>query len=291
MPSKAESQAAMEVQRPPDHLPLSPPVEPAPLATTDTPPLSFEGFVEAVSTGKMSADAVEKLTDVFLKVQAARAEQDYNVAFAAFRRECPPPPRKHVREWKKARDEGTGFTTYYADTETILRTVSPVLAAHGLCISFGDADLKETKGAMLLIEHCRCSHVGGHFETASSPMPLESASPAMSAQDRFDAASTRARRQALQKVLGIWTEGYTPGTDAEPEPPAPSPLLTEEQRQHIVKLAGEVKQNRDDLLKWWGVSKNEKTGNREIAEATQDRYLAAVDFLNRKLAEQTKGTQ
>lgn len=285
MVTDAESKAAMDCQAP-LVAPVTPHQPPTPLATTDVAPLSFEGFVQAVSTGKMSAEAVEKLTDVFLKVQSARAVQEYNVAFAAFRKECPPPPRKHVREWKKARDEGTGFTTYYADTETILRTVSPVLAKHGLCISFGDADLKETKGAMVLIEHCRCSHVGGHFETASSPMPLESASPAMSAQDRFDAASTRARRQALQKVLGIWTEGYTPGTDAEP--PAPSPLLTTQQREHIVDLCGEVKQNWGDLTKWWGIE--EVDGAREFKYATQDKYEAAVKFLEQKKQQQGKGT-
>lgn len=273
--SDAESKAAMEVYKP---------VEPTPLATTDVQPLSFEGFVQAVSTGKMSAEAVEKLATVFLKVQDHNAVQQYNVAFAAFRKECPPPPRKHVREWKKAKTEGTAFTTYYADTETILRTVAPVLAEHGLCISFDDAELNGN----VLTECCRCSHVGGYSRTAKSPMPLESASPAMSAQDKFDAASTRARRQALQKVLGIWTEGYTPNTDAEPEPPAPSPLLTEQQRQHIEKLGKEVGQNWDDLLEWWEIEKVE--GVRSLNRATQDKYAAAVKFLEQKKRERTEGT-
>ncbi len=281
------SDAPMELQKPANVAPSLPVnLVPTPLATTDVQPLSFEGFVQAVSTGKLSAEAVEKLANVFLKAQDHTAIQQYNVAFAAFRKECPPPPRKHVREWKKAKSEGTAFTTYYADTETILRTVAPVLAAHGLCISFDDADLTGN----VLTECCRCSHVGGYSRTAKSPMPLESSSPAMSAQDRFDAASTRARRQALQKVLGIWTEGYVPGTDAEPPAPVSSPLLTNEQRQHIADLCGKVGQNWDDLLKWWGIE--EVKGVREFKDARQDKYDAAVEFLNRKVREQqAKGTK
>jgi hypothetical protein len=269
--SDAESKAAMDLQAP-----VTP--VPTPLATTDVAPLSFEGFVQAVSTGKMSAEAVEKLAGVFLKVQDHNAIQQYNVAFAAFRKECPPPPREHVRSWKKAGDSGAGFKTYYADTETILRTVSPVLAAHDLCISFDDGELDGN----VLTECCRCSHVGGYSRTAKSQMPLESASPAMSAQDRFDAASTRARRQALQKVLGIWTEGYTPGTDAEPEPPTPSPLLTEKQRQHIEALVEETGADWSKVLGWWKVA--------NLNEACQDKYEAAVRSLEWQKQQRTEGT-
>lgn len=268
----------MELQRPV----VAPVVaeQPAtPLAKTDVQPLSFEGFVEAVSTGKMSAEAVEKLTDVFLKVQAARAEQEYNRAFAEFLRECPSIPRNRIRRWKSATDKGVGFTTYYANAEDIMRAIEPCLLKHGFSISFDDQELKPN----ILVEHCRCSHVGGHSRSAPCHMPLESSSPAMSAQDKFDAASTRAKCGALRKILGLWTaqSSTSDGAD-EPPPPAPSPLLTEQQRGHIADLAGAVNQDWDDLLKWWGVP--------NFADATQDKYKAAVKFLEQKKQQQTKGT-
>ena len=265
MPSKSE--AAMELQKP---------VEPTPLATTDAPPLSFEGFVQAVSTGQMSAEAVEKLTDVFLKVQAARAEQEYNRAFAEFLRECPSIPRNRIRTWKSANDKGVGFTTQYANAEDIMHAIEPCLLKHGFSISFDDQELKPN----ILVEYCRCSHVGGHSRSAPCHMPLESSSPAMSAQDRFDAASTRAKCGALRKILGLWTAQSSNQGDGG-EPPAPSPLLTEEQRQHIADLAGAVDQNWDDLLRWWKVP--------NFADATQDKYEAAVKFLGQKKQQQTKG--
>lgn len=265
MPSKAEVDAAIELHRPP---------KPTPLAKTDALP-PFEAIVERLAG--MSPEAVEKLLTVYRELKADKAEEAYNAAFAAFQEECPRIPRT-----SKVNISTSGVAYNYANVEKIMETIGPVLAANGLSVSFEDTKVENN----MLTATCRCSHVGGHSREASFSVCIETKA-GMSPQQKYGAAATYAQRRALSQRLGLWTGD--PDHDGG-EPPTSSPLLTEQQRQHIVKLAGEVKQNWDDLLKWWGVPKNEKTGNREIAEATQDRYLAAVDFLNRKLAEQTKGT-
>jgi hypothetical protein len=126
----------------------------------------------------------------------------------------------------------------------------------------------------MLTAKCRCSHIGGHSRVSSFAVPTETRA-GMSPQQKFGAAATYAQRRALSSVLGLWTGD--PDTDCA-DPPAPSPLLTEQQRKHIDELGTEVNQNWDDLYRWWGIS--------NLAEATQDKYAAAVKILE---AKKTKG--
>lgn len=262
MLSKAEVDAAIELRRPP---------KAAPLATTDALP-PFEAIIERL--GGMSPEAVEKLLAVYRELKADKAEQAYNIAFAAFQAECPTIPR--TKTAKIASSKGTGFSYDYADIETIMRTVRPVLVKYGLSVSFDSEQFDEK--ARTLTATCRCSHVGGHSQVTSFPVPTES-SAGMSPQQKHGAASTYAKRRALSDRLGIWTGD--PDHDGG-EPPAPSPLLTEEQRQHIEGLVKETGADWGLFLKWWGVP--------NLGDACQDKYAGAVRELERKKQQQTKGT-
>lgn len=252
--SEAESEAAMEVYAPP---------KAAPLAKADALP-PFETIIERL--GGMSPEAVEKLLAVYRELKADKAEQAYNIAFAAFQAECPTISRTQTA--KIVSNKGAGFSYNYADIETIMRTVRPVLVKYGLSVSFDSEEFDEK--TRTLTATCRCSHVGGHSAVTSFPVPTES-SAGMSPQQKHGAASTYAKRRALSDRLGIWTGD--PDHDGG-DPPAPSPLLTEEQRQQITDLVGEVNQNWDDLLRWWGVP--------NFSDARQDKYKAAVTFLELK---------
>lgn len=265
MPSKAnkmtESKAAMELQAP---------VAPTQLATTDALP-SFASIVEAVSGGKVSPEAVEKLLAVYRELKADQAEEAYNAAFAKFQEECPTIPR--ARTAQIATRSGAAFSYDYADVETIMETIGPALAIHGLSVSFEDTKVESN----MLTATCRCSHIGGHSRVSSFSVPTETTA-GMSPQQKYGAAATYAQRRALSSRLGLWTGD--PDHDGG-EPPATPEKLTQEQREHIAKLAGEINQNWDDLLRWWGVP--------NLADACQDKYEEAVRNLERKKQQQTKG--
>jgi hypothetical protein len=259
--SDAESEAAVELYRPPKD---------APLATTDALP-SFSSIVEAVRGGQLSADSVEKLLAVYRELKADKAEEAYNMAFKAFQEQCPKIPRN--RKADIVTKQGGRIKYTYADIEMTMETIGPVLAKHGLSVSFDDSTIEGN----MLTAACRCSHVGGHSRVSKFTCTTDTTA-GMSPQQKAGNAATYAQRRALNQRLGLTTGD--PDHDGG-EPPAPSPLLTEQQRQHIADLCGEVGQNWDDLVRWWQVP--------NFADATQDKYAAAVKFLEQKKQQQTKG--
>jgi hypothetical protein len=257
MPSDAETKAAIEVQRPP-----------TPLMKVDALP-SFESIVQSVAGGQLTADGVATLMEVYLKRQDQLAEQAYNAAFAAFQQQCPKIPRT-----SKVKISNAGIAYSYASVETIMDTIGPVLAANGLSVSFEGT---KVEGNMLTAT-CRCSHVGGHSRVSSFAVTTDSKA-GMSPQQKYGAAATYAQRRALSGRLGLWTGD--PDHDGG-EPPAPSPLLTEQQRQHIERLVNEAGAEWSKVLGWWKVA--------NLNEACQDKYEAAVRSLEwQKKQRQTKG--
>lgn len=256
----SKSKAAMDLQAPSKQAPT-------PLATMDTLP-SFESIVEAVGKGTLSADGVATLMEVYLKRQDQLAEQAYNVAFAAFQAECPDIPRT-----QKVKISNAGIAYNYADIETIMETIGPTLATHGLSVSYEDSKVESN----MLTATCRCSHIGGHSRQSSFSVCIDTKA-GMSPQQKYGAAATYAQRRALSSRLGLWTGD--PDHDGG-EPPAASPLLTEEQRKHIDFLVKETDTNWDNLMRWWKVP--------NFSDACQDKYEAAIQFLNQRKQQQTKG--
>lgn len=256
-PSNAETKAAMEVYKPPGEL-----------ATTDRLP-PFESIIERL--GGMAPEAVEKLLAVYRELKADKAEEAYNVAFAAFQADCPEIPRNRAAKFVTSGGGSVNYT--YADLEQTMRTIRPVLEAHNLSVSFDDS----TVDGSMLTAICRCSHIGGHSCVSRFTVTIESKA-GMSPQQKYGNAETYAHRRALNSRLGLTTGD--PDTDGA-SPAEPSPLLTEQQRQHIADLAGKTKTDWDSLLRWWGVP--------NFADACQDKYEAAVRFLNQRKQQQTKG--
>lgn len=268
----AQNAAAMELHRP---LATVPPAAAAPLATTEALP-SFGSIVEAVKGGGMSSDDVAKLLSVYRELKADQAEQAYNVAFAKFQKDCPVIPRSSTAKIKVASEKGAGFAYSYADIETIMRTIGPVLIENGLSVSF-DGSTMDDKNR--LVATCRCSHIGGHSRTSSFPVTTES-SGGMSPQQKYGAAATYALRRAISQCLGLWTGD--PDHDGAAEPPAPAELLTGPQKQKITALVAETGADWNRFLDWWGIA--------NLGDALQDKYKEAIRFLEAKRHYQGKAT-
>lgn len=261
--TEAETKAAMELQRPLEHVAT-------PLATIDVLP-SFASIVEAVKGGGLSPDDIAKLLSVYRELKTDQAEQAYNMAFACFQGECPEIPRARMADI--VTKSGARIKYTYADIETIMRTIGPALAKHGLSVSFDDSVVEGN----MLTAVCRCSHVGGHSQVSRFSVTTETTA-GMSPQQKYGNAATYAQRRALNQRLGLWTGD--PDHDGG-EPPAPAEKLTDVQQAYISKLVEEVGQDWDALLRFFGVA--------NLSEATQDKYAEAVRGLEQKRAQQTKG--
>lgn len=269
--TELENERAMELQRPLEQVPTQ-------LAITAQALPSFETVLEAVASGQISPEGLAKILDVYRALKTDVAEQEYNTAFRAFQEECPTIPRKSTAKIPTRKGTG-GFSYDYADVETIMRTIGPVLSKHGLSVSFDAADYNPT--TKILTATCRCSHIGGHSRTSSFPVTTET-DAGMSAQQKFGAAATYAQRRALSAGLGLWT-GDPDHDGGEPPPPREPPKrLTEEQADRITELVQEVGQDWNKLLAWWGIP--------NFDEACDDKYEAAIRFLRQKKQQQQQQT-
>lgn len=225
-------------------------------------PPSIETIIQtAVQAGRTGAE-LKELLDVYERVQAKRAENLFNEAFAAFQSACPAIPRS--REAKIATRGGGGYRYRYASLDEIDAVAIPALAAHGFSRSFGDAEIGQDK----LTVRCRLSHVGGHARESAFTVPIASSS-GMSEQQKYGSAATYAKRQAFVNVAGL--KVCDPDDDA-----------TSEEQQHITpeqlgRLEAKIVQVLADRVKFLAY-----LDIAELPELPFDRFNAAMQALEAK---------
>jgi hypothetical protein len=222
--------------------------EHAPLAETKSETAQLLAMIDkAISTDKDPG----KLLDVYERMMKIRAEQEFKAAFMAFKEECPPIQRRSASDQFTVTRNGVKRAYTFATLEDIEPTIRPVLAKHGLSISWGNSRVTPAdvtipastkQGEMtlktFLVEiPCILSHVGGHSEMASATMPVVSKAGASEAQ-KMGAAETYAMRRSLIKVLGLTTAEDDPdGAD----PSGSSEKITEDQVANIRHMLDEIR--------------------------------------------------
>lgn len=196
-------------------------------------------FEKALSGG-VSADALEKLVMLKMKMDDRNAALDFANALSEFQQRCPPIPRTSTAQI--ATRSGGGYQYRYADFEQIAETTKPHLVALGLSYTFDSS----VAGGNLTCT-CTLRHVNGHMVSSSFTLPTSSSS-AMSDQQRFGAALTFAKRQTLISVLGLaLTDPEAPGEGSDPT------LVDEDQAAKLKALAEEVKADAAKFLAYLGV--------------------------------------
>lgn len=146
-------------------------------------------MLQAVIQGGVTNEniaALERMTDLYERMEAKKAEQKFNAAFAALQSELPdivassPIPQRGK----------------YERFEDIMHTVKPLLVKHGFAVSFEQlADDKRIRVT------CHLRHADGH--STSTPFAVRLGGKADSDTQADCKASTTAKRNALTQALNI----------------------------------------------------------------------------------------
>ena len=191
----------------------------------------------AISQGEAGVAALERLVALQERREAQQAERAYNVARAAFQRDCPP--------IRKGRRGAHGAT--YADLDDIMAIIGPTLAANGLSV---DYDSEELEGGRMRVI-CIVRHVEGHSVRANFVVSREKPSNRMNDTQRDGSASSYGRRYALGLALGITTGERD--DDAHAMHP-PTDTVTEEQAADLQALAEDAGMDEAEQLKFLGLA-------------------------------------
>lgn len=188
-------------------------------------------------------EQLDKLVDLYERMDAREAAKQFSAALASFQAECP--LIRKTSTANVATKSGGSYSYTYAELDEIVRTVGPLLAKNGLSYSWDTVVGKES----LLTCVCTLRHIGGHSNTSTFTLPIENAS-AMSPQQKVGAADTFAKRRTLSSVLGLTTTDADPTTDdANPD------KLHEDQVTVIEDLLRESGAKKQKLLEYMSVER------------------------------------
>ncbi len=168
----------------------------------------------------LGVDALERLLSMRRELQAEQAKASFFAALANFQAQIPPIPKSQTARVSSAKGS---FAYRYADLADIQRAIAPVLADHGLSVTF---DTEQDQGGYVI--KAKVHHIGGHSETTTFRVPLDGGAR-MNSTQAAGSALTYGRRYALTAALGIVTADedddaqYTYSAGSPPSRPATAP--------------------------------------------------------------------
>ena len=161
-----------------------------------------------------------------------------------------------------------GLNSSYPPWHETLRTIKPILRAHGFALSFTSAKPDEKDRIPI---YATLTHKLGHSETGEIWQPIGQVSRGMNANQAIASATTYGQRYAAANLLNL--EFVDMDDDAQS-----FSLITPVQREKIEELITECKLTPLARSKFLDVMKV-----KAVADITFENYSAAIDLLNRKL--------
>ena len=196
-------------------------------------------MLAAINQG-IPPEGIKTLSEVYERLEAARAEQAYNDALADFQGQCPI-ILKNKEITFPTRSGGT-FTSRYAEMDTIIEDTRELRAVCGFSYSF---EREVTEKAITV--WCVVRHRGGHKTRTSFSIPL-SREVKLSEAHAVAGAVTFCERYAFRGAFGITTG--MPDNDGKA---FTGGLCSEEQRKTLQALIDQVKPDMQRLWKYCGV--------------------------------------
>lgn len=236
----------------------------APLATGRATDI-LQVIREAMSGGR-STDELKEMFTIYKAMVAFDAKGAFAKAMTAFRRDCPPIPRRHENAQFKVTRAGVTRPSRYAALEDIAEVIDPIVARHGLSYRWGDI----TYTADMISQACIVAHEGGHSESTVAHMPRESRAGASEAQKML-AITRYVRRVSLIAAFGLTDcdddlDGADTGGDAE--------SVTEQQVMQLEDMIQAVDADRNRFLRYLGV--------KALSDLPASRFEEAMTALERK---------
>jgi ERF superfamily len=172
--------------------------EPSPAALLDS----------AIERG-MSPEGIEKLVNLYTRMDDRRREQAFGDALTELQRECQ--NVKAIKPVMNKAEKGGGVRFSFAPYEEIMAEVKPLLEKYKFALSF-DSDFLEGGRVQVF---CKLTHEG-HSQTSRFACRVGDGPPGASAPQGDGAAVTYAKRFALCLALNIVVDKIFDGADARP---------------------------------------------------------------------------
>ncbi len=211
-------------------------VEPQALDVARPAP-SVGDMLQAVIEKGVTAEnvgAVEKIVQLYERMQEKAAEREFATAFVALQADIP-----NVVATKAVPNNDGGVRYKFAPFEDIMRQVGPMLQRHGFTVSFSN----RYEGARL-IETCTLQHTGGHKRSNDFAVRIGSGPPKATESQADGAAATYAKRFALTDALNIVVAHLDNDARAEGAP------VTKEQAFELERRVAETNSDREKFLKF-----------------------------------------
>ncbi len=204
--------------------------------------------------------ALEKLSDLYLKLQQNDAEKQFAAAFNALQAEMPAVRAMSIVN--NSAEKGGGVRYKFAPYEAIMEQVRPMILKHGFTITFS-SDSQEGR----VIQHCTLQHIAGHKRTNSFAARIGRGPPGASETQGDGAASTYAKRFALCDALNIVIEK---DGDARTE----GAVIAPDKAQYLREQVAETRSDEKMFLALAGAKTYE--------EIREDKYDVLVQALAKK---------
>ena len=143
-----------------------------------------------------NVQALDKLCDLYERVEAKKAEREFNTAFTSLQSAIPA-----VEAVKIVPDKQGNPKYRYAPYEEIMEKVQPILTEHGFSVSF-DSNFADGR----ITATCKLSHISGHSEKTKFSCRIGSGPPGATESQADGSANSYAKRGALSGALNIVVE-------------------------------------------------------------------------------------
>ncbi len=229
------------------------------LATVQTPNVAqmMSAIIERGVTSENVA-ALEKVIELYERMETRNAEKAFNAAFVALQAELPVIVAETIIP-----NRGK-----YQRFEDVMRDVGPLLVKHGFTVSFS-MQAQDNR----ITETCQLKHIGGHSQANSFSVRVGGRADSETQADCK--AATTAKRNALLNCLNIIIRQDAFSGEEDPTQDG-APISWE----HVAFLKEQVKETKADeaaFLKFAGVH-----DYHEIGTLRYDSLVAALEKKARK---------
>ncbi len=233
------------------------------------PDRGFMSIIEklAIEPTLQSVEVIERMMAAHERWEARQAEKQFNEAMMRLKEKLPIITKKGLISFSGVDKKGNAYSqeTPYAKYEDIHKAIKPFLKEEGFSVTYplavGDKPLVTFK----------ISHIGGHSDTSSMTLPLDTSGSKNNLQGAGSTVSY-CKRYLLTSYLDIISEGEDNDGNGAP--------ITEEQAEDI-KTA--LKETGSDVKKFLSYMKAES-----VEEIPTKNYQKAKSLLDSKKAKQAK---
>jgi hypothetical protein len=154
---------------------------------------SLFGAIMRATEGGVDLDKVERMMGLYERVKANEAKAAWIAAMSAAQPELPV-----IRE----RGKNTGTNSRYALWEDVNAAITPVLARHGITLTFR-TNIAEKMATVTAV----VAHAAGHSEETTVPVPVEQVNRAMNSAQAVGSAISYGKRYAAGAILNFTSTG------------------------------------------------------------------------------------